>query len=50
MLEVAYEHAERAWKRWLGRRTRGGEIAWEIFDARYRKIFPLPKPRIIHTF
>jgi len=50
MLEVAYEHAERAWKRWLGRRTRDGEIAWEIFDARYRKVFALPKPRIIHTF
>jgi len=50
MLEVVYEHAERAWKRWLGRRTRNGKIAWEVFEERYWKIFPLPKPCIIHTF
>jgi hypothetical protein len=50
MLEVVFEHAERAWKRWLGRRTRDGKIPWEEFEDRYRKVFPLPKPRIIHTF
>lgn len=50
MLEVVFEHTERAWKRWLGRRTRNGKIAWEVFEDRYRKVFPLPKPRIIHAF
>lgn len=50
MLEVVYEYTQRAWKRWLGRRTRNGEIAWESFKDRYRKVFQLPKPRIIHAF
>jgi len=50
MLEVVFEHAERAWKRWLGRRTRDGKIPWEEFEDRYRKVFSLPKPMIIHTF
>jgi RNA-directed DNA polymerase len=50
MLEVVFEHAERTWKRWLGRRTRDGKIAWEEFEDSYRKVFPLPTPRIIHAF
>jgi RNA-directed DNA polymerase len=50
MLEVVFEHAERAWKRWLGRRTRNGKITCEVFHNMYRKVFPLPKPRIVHTF
>ena len=50
MLEVVFEHAERAWKRWLGCRTRNGKIAWGNFEDRYRKVFPLPNPRIIHSF
>ena len=50
MLEVVFEHAERTWKRWLGRRTRDGKIAWEEFEDRYRKVFPLPKPHIVHAF
>jgi len=50
MLEVVFEHTERAWKRWLGRRTRDGKIPWEEFKDRYRKVFQLPKPRVIHAF
>jgi len=48
MLEVFYEHTERTWKYWLGRRTRNGHIKWEKFENKYRKLFPLPKPRIAH--
>jgi RNA-directed DNA polymerase len=48
MLEVIYEHVRRAWRRWLGRRTRGGYISWEKFD-RMLLSYPLPKPRIIHN-
>ena len=50
MLEVVFEYAERTWRRWLGRRTRNGKIVWEVFEDRYRKVFPLPRHRIIHAF
>lgn len=49
MLEVFFEHVERSWKYWLGRRTRNGHIKWEKFDNVYRKYLPLPKPRITQT-
>jgi len=49
MLEVYFEHVERTWKHWLGRRTRNGYINWEKFENKYRRLFPLPKPRIVHT-
>jgi len=47
-LEVVYEYVEKAWKHWLGRRTRNGYLTWEVFDTKYRQVFPLPKPRIDH--
>jgi hypothetical protein len=49
MLEVFFKHVERAWKYWLGCRTRNGYITWEEFGNKIRKHFPLPKPRIVHT-
>lgn len=49
MLEVVFEHAEKAWKHWLGRRSRNGHIMWADFDTKIRKHFPLPKPRIVHA-
>jgi len=48
MLEVVYEHTIKAWKRWLGRRTRSGQLSWEEFNRKIGDVFPLPRPRIIH--
>jgi group II intron reverse transcriptase/maturase len=50
MLEVVFEHTERAWRKWLGRRCSKGFVTAEEFHEHYRKVFPLPKPRIIHNF
>jgi hypothetical protein len=44
-LEVVYEHAERAWRRWLSRRSSKGVVLFE----QLRSAHPLPKPRIIHN-
>jgi hypothetical protein len=50
MLEVAYEHAQKAWKRWLARRNSKDRMSWAGFEAKVLKFFELPKPRIIHAF
>jgi group II intron reverse transcriptase/maturase len=50
MLEVVFEHTEQAWRRWLGRRCSKGYVSGEEFSNFHRKVFPLPKPRIIHNF
>lgn len=47
-LEVVYEHAERAWRYWLSRRSRTGSIDWKRFE-RLRARYPLPVPRIVHA-
>jgi group II intron reverse transcriptase/maturase len=44
-LEVAYEHAERAWRRWLSRRSSKGKVLFENL----RNAYPLPMPRIVHS-
>jgi len=44
-LEVVYEHAERAWRRWLSRRSREGVVLFEDL----RNAYPLPRPRIVHN-
>ena len=49
MLEVVFEHTEQAWRRWLGRRCSKGYVSGGEFAAFYRKVYPLPKPRIIHN-
>jgi group II intron reverse transcriptase/maturase len=49
MLEVVFEHTERAWRYWLGKRSSKGFVSFEKFDAFFRKVLPLPKPRIIHS-
>ena len=45
VLEVAYEYAEKAWQRWLSRRSSKGYVLFEEL----RKSHPLPKPRIVHN-
>jgi len=48
-LEVVYEHADRTWKHWFGRRTRNGYLTWEVYEKMYKAVLPLPRPRIIHA-
>lgn len=48
MLEVFLEYVKRSWKRWLERRTRNGYITWEQYEQ-LLKVYPLPKPRIVHS-
>jgi len=47
-LEVYYEAVEKAWKRWLGRRSQTGFINYEDF-RKFLKRYPLAKPRIVHA-
>ncbi len=44
-LEVAYEYVEKAWRRWLSRRSHKGIVLFKEL----REMFPLPKPRIMHN-
>ena len=44
-LEVVFEYAEKAWRRWLSRRSSKGGVLFEDLRRRY----PLPKPRIVHN-
>jgi len=48
MLEVVFEHTERAWRHWLSKRSSKGSVTFDKFETFFRKVFPLPKPRIIH--
>ena len=48
-MEVYFVYTEKAWKRWLGRRHRSGNVSWETFEKHHRVIFPLPRPRIVHN-
>ncbi len=48
-LETVYEHAQEAWRRWLGRRHRDGCISHEKFKE-ILTTYPLPLPRIVHNF
>lgn len=46
-LELLRTHTEKAWRRWLSRRSRTSNINWESFD-RMRLVLPLPRLRIVH--
>ena len=50
MLEVAYEHTQRVWKRWLTRRNSKNRMSWSGFAEKVLKLFVLPEPRIVHAF
>lgn len=47
-LQSVYEHVKRAWRHWLGRRTRNGYISYEKFDQ-ILEVYKLPTPRIVHS-
>ena len=49
MLEVVFEHTERAWHYWLSTRSHTGHINWQKFEGVLRQQMPLPKPRILHN-
>ena len=49
MLEVVFEHIERAWHYWLSTRSHKGHINWQKFAGFVRQKRPLPKPRILHN-
>ena len=44
-LEVVFEHTERAWRKWLSRRSQRGKVLFEDL----RKSYPLPLPSIVHS-
>jgi hypothetical protein len=48
MLEVVFEHLERAWHYWRSTRSHKGHINWQKFAGFVRHQLPLPKPRILH--
>ena len=43
-----FEHARRAWRFWLNRRSRKGNKSWDRFEQRLKHL-TLPKPRIVHA-
>jgi group II intron reverse transcriptase/maturase len=48
MLDVYLRYTQRAWKYWLGRRHRSGQIAWARFNRHHLTLYPLPPPKIAH--
>jgi len=50
MLEAVFEGAEHAWRYWLNQRSSKKSVSWNVFDKKIRRVFPFPKPRIIHAF
>jgi len=44
MLEVVFEHTERAWRYWLSRRSHTGHINWQKCVDSLRHNLPLPQP------
>jgi RNA-directed DNA polymerase len=48
-LQRVYEHARKAWRYWLRRRSHKGKVTWEQAVRTILTNFPLPRPRIIHN-
>lgn len=48
MIESYYRYVVEAWRYWLGRRHRSGDIPWDKFEKIQIK-FQLPRPRIVHS-
>jgi group II intron reverse transcriptase/maturase len=44
-LEVVFEYTEKAWRKWLSRRSQRGKVRAEDL----RRAYPLPLPRIVHN-
>jgi len=39
----------RIWRKWLSRRSNNSRVTWDVF-ARIEKRFPLPQPKIVHSY
>jgi RNA-directed DNA polymerase len=48
-LSSFHEAVKRSWRKWLDRRSRNKDMPWERFE-RLLKRYPLPRPRIIHSY
>ena len=48
-LESFYWHVERIWRTWLNRRSQKARMIWSRFTRLLRR-YPLPKPRIVHSY
>jgi RNA-directed DNA polymerase len=48
LLDVVRRRAEEAWRFWLSRRSHKSAISWERFQQ-LRKVFVLPRPKIVHS-
>jgi hypothetical protein len=49
MLEVVFEHTERAWHYWLSTRSHPGHITWQQFEGFLHQHLALPQPSILHS-
>ena len=47
-LEVVFEHAEKAWRSWLERRSHSCHMYWKRFAESILSVYPLPKPKLTH--
>jgi RNA-directed DNA polymerase len=48
-LDDLRKETKRIWREWLSRRSRNGQVTWDAF-SRLEKIFPLPRPKIVHSY
>ena len=48
MLEVVFEHTERAWRYWRSRRSHKGHIRWQQVGESIPRYLPRPHPRSMH--
>jgi len=48
-IKAFYYRVRRIWFKWLNRRGWKSNLTWERYEV-YLKSWPLPKPRIIHSF
>jgi len=47
LLDEVHQHAEKAWRYWLSRRSHKSAISWEKFQ-KLKAVFGLPIPKIVH--
>ena len=48
LADLRYE-TRRIWCKWLSRRSNNSRVTWDAF-ARIEKRFPLPQPKIVHSY
>ncbi len=48
-LDQLYRGVRTAWRYWLDRRSQRAKMSWERFEE-LEKVFPLPRPRIVHQW